>query len=948
MKLFSLIRRHITPMVVLCCFVFFGTQSAHAATCAVLTDGARHAATTPTVVMLRSTVSTQTGSTAGAGETSDCSSLEAVQAMAAPLGLNVEIDDDATWGAKTQSDFATYSAIVLGDPGCVGGTAPITQAENTAGMWGPAITGDVALVGTDPVFHFVNGAGSAADKANLTQNAIAYAVSVSGKTGAYICLSCYYATASVNTPVPVLAPFGSFTVQGTDWDDSTIVASGNPLVNTPNVLTNTGLSNWSSASHEGFNSLPGTFTAVVTTQLSATSTPILPYILTGQVQVQTSPPQTFNTNGGTAQTIVPSVFISTTDKRIEHDEIFPDSSTLTFPIGSATSGIQVQDTNTPISNDPVWSTYVSGWPFATSLLFPHAGNGDTNTGSMYTILCFDSTHPPKSGQCPFPTNPGPGRHVGATDVFDLPKDTSGNFIQPPVPFGTTLSFIHVPPDTTSWTSSSTSPNPKCTVVFNSGFNCPAEDILADKYGTSNGGGFDTKNGSYALVSNVPMPCSAWKVNGVAVNAPTPCVQGNSTFFVSSALTGGLTFDFLVTPPQCPTYTGESCGNGWIAAPVNKLFWTFDPVTSAVDYPNMFTDLNDLDNCPGTNTNNGANCTVTSLNQPGAGPPAAPVEFTTTPVAEPDGQFELQVSSSTTVGIRERNITIIPVGSTIPCPDPPQGRGDANRPAGGWTPPCYSTKLFNALVNVDNTAPTVSTPVLSPPPVNGTYAPGQSVTASVNCVDVISGGVASDVAMCAKDSFTPNPVPPAASPTPRTSSGNPVPTSTLGKQNFTLSATDQAGNVGTSSPVSFCVGYTITSVDRNGVIGFTAPVDNPGPGPGVIVNTVGSRQAIPLSLTVVDCNGAPVSNLDLVGSTNAGTVKTVVLSATNAPSGTCAAAVMDNSITTNAAGNSGWQILGNGGYQFNWKPGAPVGSCLAFSVNLGDAIPHTAYFSFTRH
>jgi len=46
-------------------------------------------------------------------------------------------------------------------------------------------------------------------------------------------------------------------------------------------LNNTGLSNWGNSSHEGFNSLPGNFTAVVNAQQTATSTTILPYILTG-------------------------------------------------------------------------------------------------------------------------------------------------------------------------------------------------------------------------------------------------------------------------------------------------------------------------------------------------------------------------------------------------------------------------------------------------------------------------------------------------------------------------------------------------------------------------------------------------------------------------------------------------------------------------------------------
>jgi hypothetical protein len=225
--------------------------------------------------------------------------------------------------------------------------------------------------------------------------------------------------------------------------------------------------------------------------------------------------------------------------------------------------------------------------------------------------------------------------------------------------------------------------------------------------------------------------------------------------------------------------------------------------------------------------------------------------------------------------------------------------------------------------------------------------GQSVTASVNCVDVISGGVASGVVTCGNQTFTPLPTPPASMQSSVSSPSTPVTiSSTPGPQTITVTAKDGAGNVGTSAGVPVCVGYTITSVDRNGVAGFAAPVDNPGPG-APIVNQINSKQAIPLQLAVQNCNGTPITNLDLVGGTGVGTIKTVKLSVVNAPNGTCKYAIVDNSITVTAAGNSGWQNFLNGTYQFNWKSAAPVGSCLAFSADLGDSIPHTAYFQVIK-
>jgi hypothetical protein len=152
----------------------------------------------------------------------------------------------------------------------------------------------------------------------------------------------------------------------------------------------------------------------------------------------------------------------------------------------------------------------------------------------------------------------------------------------------------------------------------------------------------------------------------------------------------------------------------------------------------------------------------------------------------------------------------------------------------------------------------------------------------------------------------------------------------------------------------CVGYALTSVDEHNVVGFAQPVDNPGSATP-IVNAINSKQAVPIKLTVVkntfqagSCTAsAPVANLDLFGSASTGTVKSVVISATNIPSGVCKNGVMDATPSTLAAGSSGWQNLGNGMYQYNWKPAAPVGSCIQFSVNLGDGVQHSAYFQITK-
>lgn len=174
-------------------------------------------------------------------------SPEAQAALA--LGFGVEVVDNAGWLAKTPTDFASYRAIVLGDPTCGVSTATIAAAVNTTGVWGPVIDGNVILIGTDNVFHLSQGGQG------LVNSGIAFATAAEGKTGAYITLSCYYHDTAPGTPVPLLDAFspGGFTVKGVGcFNDAHIVAS-HPAVD---MLTDGQLSNWSCSVHEAFDNWP--------------------------------------------------------------------------------------------------------------------------------------------------------------------------------------------------------------------------------------------------------------------------------------------------------------------------------------------------------------------------------------------------------------------------------------------------------------------------------------------------------------------------------------------------------------------------------------------------------------------------------------------------------------------------------------------------------------------
>lgn len=175
---------------------------------------------------------------------SGLSSQEA--ASAARLGFTIEVVTPTQWAAKTAADFGTYRAIILGDPSC-GSLTAVSAAVNNRGNWGSAVNGNVIIAGTSPVF-FTRGPGP------LTFDAVAFAAAQPDKTGAYISLSCYYANAAPGTPVPLLEPFGAFTVSRTStcYNDVHVVAAHPALAD----INDANLSNWGCSVKEVFDSFP--------------------------------------------------------------------------------------------------------------------------------------------------------------------------------------------------------------------------------------------------------------------------------------------------------------------------------------------------------------------------------------------------------------------------------------------------------------------------------------------------------------------------------------------------------------------------------------------------------------------------------------------------------------------------------------------------------------------
>jgi hypothetical protein len=199
------------------------------------------------------TVTDPNASGGGDGGTLPLVSLEQEQAELA--GEHVVTANDQEWRGLTMQDFAAYDAIVLGDAGCARTVPPALLA--TRAVWGPAVTGNVIAVGTDPTWNYFLGLSGAINPFALqvTASAIAYAVGAPGATGLYVSLSCYYGNATAPVDVPLLDALGAFKAHKADCThDGHLVTAFDGMLGDGNL----GLW-WDCSAHEVFDVYPATF-----------------------------------------------------------------------------------------------------------------------------------------------------------------------------------------------------------------------------------------------------------------------------------------------------------------------------------------------------------------------------------------------------------------------------------------------------------------------------------------------------------------------------------------------------------------------------------------------------------------------------------------------------------------------------------------------------------------
>ncbi|QSZ37070.1 hypothetical protein DSL72_009162 [Monilinia vaccinii-corymbosi] len=147
------------------------------------------------------------------------------------LGFTTEVVSEAQWKTMTTAEFAAFKAIVIADPDCSSSPSDVQFLTDTKNTWGPAVQGNIVVIGTDPTFHFSAQPGAKV----LIDNSINFAAaakSLAGaqQTGLYFALSCYYNDVD-SAKVESLSYFGDFTVRGNlaCYNKAHIVASSPAL-----------------------------------------------------------------------------------------------------------------------------------------------------------------------------------------------------------------------------------------------------------------------------------------------------------------------------------------------------------------------------------------------------------------------------------------------------------------------------------------------------------------------------------------------------------------------------------------------------------------------------------------------------------------------------------------------------------------------------------------------
>ncbi|HEV7639576.1 MAG TPA: Ig-like domain-containing protein, partial [Gaiellaceae bacterium] len=490
-------------------------------------------------------------------------SLEAYEARS--LGFAVDLIKPAEWALMTTADFANYNAVVIGDPKCNNGD--LSPAVNSAAVWGPAVDGNVAVLGNAPVttYWLNHDLSSRVGSGFEVLGALKFATADSSKTGAYLDVGCAAKNAPADSPVSLLdgiAGTGAFKATGSNgacWNAGHIVDTSGALA----TLTDAFLSNWpcnalSASALEVFTQYPADFRPYATANGS-------PYILlrggaaAASNSITLGPPVGSNRIGeqhtvdalvteGGAPVVNTHVYFFLTDgspnvglvsgdvltgadgvASLTYDDVSGLPGTDTIQASYADSGGVVRDSNTVTET---WT--VAPAPDATAPTISITSPAD---GASYTLnqtvtasySCADEAGGSGIATCTGPVAPGAaiststaGPHtftVTATDNAGNPSSATSNYT--------------VLPDTTKPTVTITTPAQGASYAQNA-----------------------VVNATYSCTDDTSIPtCVGDVANGAPINTAT---LGNHTFTVTATDAAGnvgtAVHDYVVVDRTGPSVT----------------------------------------------------------------------------------------------------------------------------------------------------------------------------------------------------------------------------------------------------------------------------------------------------------------------------------------------------------------------------------------------------------
>jgi hypothetical protein len=454
--------------------------------------------------------------------------------------------------------------------------------------------------------------------------------------------------------------------------------------------------------------------------------------------------------------------------------------------------------------------YTYGTSFSVASCYLHAGELLPNNNpacKMYALLCSQGTNPMESGAlCP--------ASAAANEIFGEAFDPPANFTLSlpdiPTPSGTFHTGVGLLMGPDSWTPAVPCVYTPGSIAAEQEQMCP-QNLLYNFYGpgSSNSEGRGSNvNSTFITVYGVPEPLTTVTMTNQQGN-PQSLNAGNWTNNPNQYV------QLSTAPPSGVSKTALPGAAEFIAAPIQAINYGLTAPGGAVPQPAAEPITTD-------NTLSAPTCpTVGYAGVPPAAVFTAPVEPLTLTDGDttPDGNYILHYYAQDCAGTQE---LLFLLNSQV-------------------NPPSWYTSFYTYPINLDTTPPTVTITV---PAQSATYSYGQAITANVTCTDPAAGSQSTYSGIKSCDGVA-SPLTNGTGPQSTSPAGITVPTTTLGSNTYTVSATDYAGNSGSNS-VTYTVGQ-----GSQAITGFTLPaqVAYAPPMAPIPLSATGGASGNPVTFTV---------------------------------------------------------------------------------------------------